>query len=273
MNLLQDAVVEADPKDGYIVDVRDKAGVVVFSNSEDSRDTGCTCFHIYHSYDKNLGGAVFHQPKNKPYLFANSDPYVIQRCANSIFPTFIKLSGPYRSGTRVDQKAYPSLGFRIYDTTEGDPNGHLLRPNHITAPGKLQDASEGFNVGDSLRAEDGSVWVCSSNHIGDAAWAMIATGLEQIDLDDCPQYVLADGPMYKKAKPKPTLKNPQSRIEIIDCTVDGFFDLDRFDEVLLKNTSFQVGSLDELDCLIGRENVKLEGCTFEVVPYEDEDED
>lgn len=192
--LQDDVMVPAKEGEGFILNIEGLESVALFVESTNERDKGNAHFSVHHSYDKGLDGANFHTPQGKPYVYAKSGPYILQRCDGGLWPTFIKMRGPIRNGVLVTE-GRDQFSFRVY----GNPPG------------------------------------------------------------------------VNPTEPKP--QGDGTRVEITNCKVDGFFDLDRFDSVVLQDTAFKVGTWEELDKLVGKKNVTMSGCTFALDEYEGKEVD
>lgn len=99
-----------------------------------------------------------------------------------------------------------------------------------------------------------------------------AKGDLMVDKDDG-KYKVWTGDKWEEVGAGESKPTKPTRAVIRDTKADGFFDLERFDEVVISGSQFQISDWNDLDRLMGKQSVEIVGCKFEYVETEDEEEE
>jgi len=241
-----DSPLIAGPDGGFLFDMRPfPKGVMIMVRSTHEKDKYRTRFYISESFDSNLDpldAEFFKTDQDRSLLRCDDGPLVVQPEAGVPYPAHLFLEGP-RNPDNPNGTAYGEIEYLVYDLGAEETKASLgdVRAGKIKSRIKV--------VGD-LRVTPEQVM-----QIWDGkGWQEVGVGTFNDDK-------LNDDKLGK----------PKSRAVIQDSIVEGHFDLTHYDHVELVNSDFQVETWDELNRMLGKESVLLQGCNFTLVEFDDLD--
>lgn len=141
-----------------------------------------------------------------------------------------------------------------------------------TPPGLILETGKSIEckLGTEAEPEEGDPLVGSIREVGcqsevytTGGWLPVAQRVSTPPPNPVPGDLWVNGPQQSPARSHAVIRN---------CQVRGFFDLNQYDHVELRDSKFQVETWDELGCMLGKESFVLDGCVFELIEFDEPDD-